>query len=192
VQKAGSSSISRLDVSSDKTKSVVDQSNEYTGPMDKQDFASPGGLVHLTKDGEGRVIQGSMDGTISGKQIVEQKDPNGSTKAALRETSSDASGTLGYQREVSGQLSQNYRERVENIGGFRFDGAASGLADNLVTGLTGDKDLGDSVGRIIGGTQGLVGDLRGMGVGANTKIVNGPQRRPQPAQPLPQGNPGTP
>jgi hypothetical protein len=66
------------------------------------------------------------------------------------------------------------------------------LADNLVTGLTGDKDLGDSVGRIIGGTQGLVGDLRGMGVGANTKIVNGPQRRPQPAQPLPQGNPGTP
>lgn len=192
VQKAGSSSISRFDVSSDKTKSVVDQSNEYTGPMDKQDFASPGGLVHLTKDGEGHVIQGSMDGTISGKQIVEQKDPNGSTKAALRETSSDASGTLGYQREVSGQLSQNYRERVENIGGFRFDGAASGLADNLVTGLTGDKDLGDSVGRIIGGTQGLVGDLRGMGVGANTKIVNGPQRRPQPAQPLPQGNPGTP
>ena len=185
VQKAGSSSVARFDTNTDKTKNVVDQSNEYTGPMEKQSFASPGGLVNLTMDSEGRAIQGSMDGTLESKQIVERKDPNGTIRGAVQESTFSASGSLGFRREMSGQFEQIFRERVENVGGYKFEGIASGMADELVTRATGSEELGNSAGRVIGATQGIISELRGIGVGTGTQIQRQPNNNTQ------QVNPGT-
>lgn len=193
VQKAGSSQISKFDTSTDKTKNVADQSNEYTGPISKETYASAGGLVNVTKDGEGQVLQGSLDGTLESKQVLTSKDPNGNDTHSFAHTTMRPDGTVGFAYKRGGDHHQQYRDRVENIGGYKFDGAVSGLAGEIVTKTTGDKDLGDSVSRVIGATQGIANDLRGLGmVTTSTKINSGSQRGSRPAQPLPQGTPGTP
>lgn len=163
VQKAGSSNISRFDTSTDRTQNVVDQSNSYTGPITRETFASPGGLVSQAKDHAGQVVQGSVDGTVEQKQVITSKDPDGNDLHSFAHTTMSPDGTVGFVYKRGGDHQQQYHHRVENSTGWSFSGLGSGLAATLVENITGSKETGESAGRIFGGAQNLASDLRSIG-----------------------------
>jgi hypothetical protein len=170
VQMAGSSQISRFDTSSDRTKNVVDGADEYTGPMEKQTFASPGGLVRLTMDGEGRVIQGAMDGTIKTEQVVAQKNQNDEIDHSYSSQIMSPEGQVGLEINRGGSLAQNYHGAEEHQAGYSYRGTGSGFIGEAAERITGSEEIGKRAGRTAGALGDLVGSLRGLGATPTSSV----------------------